>query len=144
MNNDEIKLIYRSHDEAMLKGKLELIDELYGDDFVNHSPGLPDFLRHGPSAVRQHYAFLGSAFSDMELHLHQEVVDGDLIGMHWTWAARHTGEFLGIPATGTRVEIEGFEVVRINGGKIRSAWVVQDNASLMAQLQAALQQGTQA
>ncbi len=140
MNSDEIKLIYRSHDEAMLAGKLDIIDDLYADDFVNYSPGMPDFLRHGPNAVRGHYGFLAGAFSDMALNVDQEIVDGDKLGMHWTWSARHTGEFLGIPATGVRVEITGFEIVQVYDGKIHAAWVVQDNASLMAQLQSAVQQ----
>ena len=48
-----------------------------------------------------------------------------------------SGDFLGIPATGVRVEITGFEIVQIYGGRIHAAWVNQDNASLMAQLQAA-------
>ena len=137
MTNDEIKLINRSHDEAMVGGKFEVIDELYADDFTNHSPGLPDFLRHGPNAVHQHYHFLHSAFSNMELNVDQQTVEGDKIGFHWTWKAQQTGEFLGIPATGVQVEIDGFEIVQIYGGRIHAAWIIQDNASLMAQLQAA-------
>jgi len=138
MTDDEIKLIFRSHDEAMVAGKFGVIDELYADDFVNNSPGLPDFLRHGPSAVHQHYAFLHSAFSEMELNTDQQIVEGDRIGLHWTWKARHTGDFLGIPATGVQVQIEGFEIVQIYGGKIHAVCVIQDNVGLMAQLQAAV------
>lgn len=137
MNENEIKLAYRSHDEGMIQGKLEVIDEIYGEDFENHSRGLPEFLRHGRSAIHQHYTFLRSAFSNIELETDQQIVEDDLIGFHWTWKAWHTGDFLGIPATGAQVQIEGFEVVQVRDGKIRAVWIIQDNVSMMAQLQAA-------
>ncbi|MBI5959686.1 MAG: ester cyclase [Chloroflexi bacterium] len=137
MNENEIKLAYRSHDEGMIEGKLEVIDEIYGEDFENYSSGLPEFLRHGRSAIYQHYTFLRSAFSDIEIETHQQIVEDDLIGLHWTWKARHTGDFLGIPATGVQVQIEGFEVIQVRDGMIRAAWIIQDNVSMMAQLQAA-------
>jgi predicted ester cyclase len=137
MNENEIKLPHRSHDEGMIQGKLNVIDMIYAEDFENYSPGLPDFLRHGRSAVHQHYTFLRSAFSNIELEIDQQIVEDDLIGFHWTWKAWHTGDFLGIPATGAQVQIEGFEVMQVRDDLIRAVWVIQDNASMMAQLQAA-------
>jgi steroid delta-isomerase-like uncharacterized protein len=137
MNEEETRLVHRSHHEAMIEGNEALIEEIYGEDFVNHSRGLPEYLRHGPESIRQQYRFLRSAFSDMEMESHQQTVEGNLIGLRWTWKARHTGDFLGIPATGAEVRIDGFDMLQIEDGKIRAAWIIQDSAGLMAQLQAA-------
>ncbi len=139
MNEEEKRLVHRSHHEAMIEGNEALIDEIYGEDFENHSQGLPEYLRHGPDSIRGQYRFLRSAFSDMEMVSDLQTVEGNLIGLRWTWKARHTGEFLGIPPTGAEVTIVGFDILQIDGGKIRGAWIIQDGAGLMAQLQAALQ-----
>ena len=137
MTDEDAKLIYRSHEQVLVGGHLNLIDEIYADDFENKSPGLPDHLRRGHNSMRAQYTFLRSAFTEMELVSDQETIEGDLIGLHWIWKAKHTGEFLGIPPTGVQVQIEGFDIIQIYGGRIHAAWIIQDNASLMAQLQAA-------
>ena len=138
MNDIEKNLVHRSHHEAMIGGNDALVDELYGDDFVNHSQGLPDNMKYGPESIRLQYQFLRSAFSDMEMEDDLQTVEGDLIGLRWTWRGRHTGEFLGIPPTNATVEIDGYDILRIRDGKIREVWIIQDSAGLMGQLQAAL------
>lgn len=135
--NDITRLIYRSHEEAMIGGDMSILDEIYGEDFVDHSPGIPDDMRRGPGSVRGHYSFLRSAFSDMAIEQHDVIVDGDLIGLRWTWHATHSGPFLGMPPTGARVAIDGYDLIEVRDGKIRAAWVYQDNLALMAQLGAA-------
>jgi len=135
--NERTGPVFRSHQEAMIKGDMAVIDELYGEDFVNHSPGLPDDMRNGPGAIKGSYGFLRSAFSDMVIEHHDVIVDGDLVGLRWTWHATHVGPFLGIPPTGARVSIEGYDLILVSDGKIRGAWVYQDNLDLMAQLGAA-------
>lgn len=141
MNEHDKHLIHRSHDEAMAQGKLDIIPEIYAENFENHSGGLPDFLRNGHSAIQAHYNFLRSAFSEIEIVNNIEIIEGDLMGIQWTWHATHSGEFLGIPATNARVQIDGMEIIRVENGRIVEAWIVQDNPSLMAQLQAAAPAG---
>ena len=135
--NEKALPIIRSHEEAMVNGDMSVVDELYTDDFVNHSPGLPDEMRNGPNAIKGSYGFLRSAFKDMAIEHHDVIVDGDLVGLRWTWQATHYGPFLGIPPTGARVSIEGYDLILVHDGKITGAWVYQDNLSLMAQLGAA-------
>lgn len=144
MNEHDKQLIHRSHDEVMAAGHLELIPEIYAENFENFSGGTPDFLRYGRSAMEKRYSFLRASFTEMEIVANTQLVEGDLVGVHWTWRAKHTGDFLGIPATGVNVEIDGIDVVRIENGYIAAAWIVQDNAGLMAQLQAAIEAGSAA
>ncbi len=135
MTSEEIKLPLRSHDEVMILNREEVIDQIYAPDFANHSPGLPEDQRRGLDAVRAHNRYLQSAFSDIALVNESPVIEGDMIGFRWIFSATHTGDFYGIPATGKRITIEGFDVMRIRDGKITDAWVYQDTASLFAQLQ---------
>ena len=135
MTDEEIKLPLRSHDEVMLLNKEAVIDEIYAVDFINHSPGIPDEQRQGLEPVRAHNRYLHSAFSNIELINEPPVVEGDLIGFRWVFTATHTGNFYGVPATGKRVTIDGYDIMRIRDGKIVEAWVYQDTASLFAQFQ---------
>lgn len=136
MTPEEVRLPLRSHDEVMVLNKEEVIEEIYAEDFVNHSPGLPDDQRQGWDVLRAHNRYLQNAFSEISLINEDPVIEGDMIGFRWIFSATHTGDFYGVPATGKRITIEGFDIMRIRNGKITDAWVYQDTASLFAQLQA--------
>jgi ketosteroid isomerase-like protein len=129
MTPEEINLPIRSHDEVMILNKEEVIDQISAEDFVNHSPGIPEDQRRGRDAVRAHNRYLHSAFSDIALVNESPVIEGDMIGFRWIFSATHTGE------TGKRITIEGFDVMKIRNGKITDAWVYQDTAGLFIQLQ---------
>ncbi len=49
-------------------------------------------------------------------------------------SGRHTGTFVGIPATGRGVSITSFNVFRLADGKIVKSWVVADALGLLQQL----------
>lgn len=50
----------------------------------------------------------------------------------------HRGEFLGVPATGRRVEFRAFDFHRLEGGRIARSWHLEDNFGLLDQLGVAL------
>jgi predicted ester cyclase len=135
MTDEEMKLPLRSHDEVMLLNREEVIDEIYAVDFVNRSPGIPEDQRQGLDAVRAHNRYLHSAFTDIALVNESPVVEGEMIAFRWVFSATHTGNFYGMPATGKRVTIDGYDIMKIRDGKIVEAWVFQDTASLFAQFQ---------
>jgi len=135
MTPEETRLPMRSHDEALVGNKTEAIDEIYAEDFFNRTPGLPDSMRYGREAVREQYRLLHAAFSDMKITNGDPVVEGDLIGFRWEFEAKHTGLFFGMPATNKTVSIEGYDIIQVRGGKIRAAWIYQDLASLLQQIQ---------
>jgi predicted ester cyclase len=56
--------------------------------------------------------------------------------MHCTHSGRHTGEFMGLPATGRSFAYKQIHIVRIVDGKAVEHWAVRDDASLMRQLTA--------
>ena len=130
-------LVDRSHQEGMVARDEAVIDEIYAEDFVNETPGLPDNLKYGRAAIHDEYRWLWSAFSDIRISHYESAAEDDFVGLRWIWEATHTGPFLGIPATGARIVIEGYDIIQVRDGQIWRAWVYQDNAGLMAQLQSA-------
>ena len=58
-------------------------------------------------------------------HIHQK---------RWTVHGTHTGDWMGIPATGKEIVMTGNNVFRIANGKIAECWAESDALGLMQQL----------
>jgi steroid delta-isomerase-like uncharacterized protein len=75
-----------------------------------------------------------SAFPDIQLTVHHEIAEDDLVVHHWTMTGTHDGAFQGIPATGKTLTWTGITIVRIAGDRIVERWANVDVLSILAQL----------
>jgi predicted ester cyclase len=53
---------------------------------------------------------------------------------HMVTSGRHSGDFMGVPATGRSVSLATIRIDRIVDGKIAEHWSVADMAGLVQQL----------
>jgi hypothetical protein len=70
-------VVRRNTDEVQGGGNFALFDELFADDFVDHTtqPGTaPD-----KAGVRKLYTYLRDAFPDFHAEIHWQLVDGDRV-----------------------------------------------------------------
>ncbi|HET9983229.1 MAG TPA: ester cyclase family protein [Longimicrobiales bacterium] len=81
-------------------------------------------------------AFL-AAFPDLSLDVEQLIEDGDTVATRGVWRGTHQGEFLGVPATGRRVEARYVDFWRIADGEVAGNWVTMDLLGVLQQLGAA-------
>ena len=107
----------RVAEEIFNGGKLDLADELYSPDYVLHDPALPEDL-HGPEGLKQYAEMNLGAFPDVRVTVEGQVAEGDMVATRWTATGTHTGELLGIPPTGRRIEISGMTINRFSGSRI--------------------------
>jgi steroid delta-isomerase-like uncharacterized protein len=128
-----VELIQRFYDEMLTDGDLDKIDELVTDDVVDHQEGMPG-QPEGKEGVTFFVNAMRAAFSDLKATVDQSVESGDMASALVTVTARHTGEFMGVPATDKSVEVEGIDIIRIEDGKCAEHWGVTDNMSLMQQI----------
>ena len=114
------------------QGEIDRVDEFVRPDFVNHTgrPGSPP----GPEGVRSGLETFRAGFPDHDAEVVHMVAEGDLVATYKTFTGTHTGEFLGIPATGRRATICVMDVVRYRDGRIAEHWSVVDLAGVRAQL----------
>ncbi|PNE38055.1 ester cyclase [Streptomyces noursei] len=64
--------------------------------------------------------FLGelfTAFPDLTFAVGERLARGDRVAEKWTMRGTHRAEYLGVPATGRIVEINGMSMVRMRAGK---------------------------
>jgi predicted ester cyclase len=63
--------------------------------------------------------------------------DGDKVGAHVTFSGTHKGDFMGVPASGNRVEWSVIDLLQLRDDKCVAHWGVMDMAGAMAQMGAA-------
>ena len=112
-----------------------LVDRYMAEDFVEHEalPGL-DSTREAP---RQMFKMLLSAFPDFRAEIQDVLQDGDKVAVRATFSGTHEGEFMGMPASGNRFEINVMDMMQFRDDKCVAHWGVMDAAAMMEQLGAA-------
>jgi steroid delta-isomerase-like uncharacterized protein len=123
----------RSTYERINAGDISGFGGLVADDFVEHEelPGLPATK----DGMLEYFGLLLSAFPDMRMDVEDLLADGDKTVARVRATATHDGEFMGVPPTGKRVEIQLIDIMRFDGdGLVCEHWGVADMLSLMQQL----------
>jgi steroid delta-isomerase-like uncharacterized protein len=133
MAEDLEALARRFNDEILTQGKVELIDELVADDFVEHQM-VPGVGGSGKDALRGFVATTRSAFPDFAVETLAVIAAGDEVWIHSRMTGTHQGEFAGIPATGNSIAVEMIDRVRVRDGKAIEHWGVSDDLGMMTQL----------
>ncbi|MEV7783219.1 ester cyclase [Kitasatospora sp. NPDC088351] len=125
-------VVRRNTEEVQGGGNWALFDELWADDFVDHTPQpgrTPD-----KAGALELYRVLRAAFPDFRPEIHWQAADGNLVTTYKTYHGTHSGEFFGIAPTGRKVHFETVDAMRVVDGKITEHWGVANLFSLMEQL----------
>jgi steroid delta-isomerase-like uncharacterized protein len=106
---------------------------LAAPDLVINLAELPE-PRHGRETWRQGFEMMRHAFPDLQAHIEDILAAQDKVAVRLRFHGTHSGEFLGIPATGRAIEYISHEFYRIAGGLIAEEWICSDTATLLRQL----------
>lgn len=129
------EIVSRLFQEGLNGGDLSVADELMTLDFRNH--GSHDDSMTGPESFKFTIKKQRSAFTDVHYEIQDFVSQGDRAAIRWVMRGKHTGEFIGVPATGLEVEHNAMIFFRFEGDKLAERWGVIDNFTLLKTLQAA-------
>lgn len=131
-SREEMSRLNRRFAEIFASGKVDALDELVDPGFVEHNPapgqgpglqGLKDWIRD-----------YRNAFSEARYEIGDEIIEGDRMAIRSTFSGRHTGDFLGVPATNKRFSIDGIDIVRVRNGRAVEHWGVFDSLAMLQQL----------
>lgn len=127
------KIARRFYDEVMNEGKLNVVDELVADDYVEHEefPG----IQPNKAGVKEYVKLFRNAFPDLNARVEEILAENDKVVVLSTIRGTHKGEFLGKKGTGRKFELPYADVVRFRDGKVVEHWGYADNAKMMEQLQ---------
>jgi steroid delta-isomerase-like uncharacterized protein len=119
--------------ERINAGDIAGFGDLVADDFVEHqgAPGFPP-TKEG---TLDYFQTLLAAFPDMRMNVVDLIAGGDKTVARVEVTGTHKGEFIGLPPTGTRVDVQLIDIMRFDSaGLISEHWGVADMLSLMQQL----------
>ena len=114
-------------------GDVDGFDEVLAADFVEHeqTPGLAP-TREG---VKEFFRMYLAAFPDLRFDPEDVLSSGDKVVARTKATGTHEGEFMGMPPTGKRVDVQLIDIVRFgDDGLAHEHWGVFDALAMMQQL----------
>ncbi len=102
----------------------DMVEEFVAEDYVNHNA----FVADGREANRQFWAGFFAALPDLSATMEDLVISGDRVVGRFTYRGTHTGELMGIPASGNTVQMRSIDIWRVADGLFVEHW---DELNLM-------------
>lgn len=135
MADDNVALVTSFYEQVVDGGKLDLIDELMSEDFVEHEP-FPG-TGEGREGAKAMFAMLGEAFDGLRMPIDDIIARGDKVAVRTRIQGTHRGEFMGVAPSGKQIDVPVIDILRIADGRVVEHWGVSDGMAMMEQLGAA-------
>jgi steroid delta-isomerase-like uncharacterized protein len=108
------------------------IDELCDPGLVDHNPA-PD-EEPTLAGFKQKVAFFRAIFPDLEEDLRDVIASGDTVATRWVLTGSQRRDFMGVPASGQAIRVEGMNFYRLKDGRVTDIWTQFDGVALIRQL----------
>jgi predicted ester cyclase len=130
--------IYRRFQSYLLGGEFGRLGEVVDmDGYTENCVGLTGWTTGLMTALSNYQAGVASAFSDMVMTEEDVIEAGDTLVIRSVISAVHSGEFLGVAATGRKVSYDAVDMFRVAGGRIVWRFLLCDWKGVLDQLTAA-------
>ena len=124
-------VVRRFVDEVINNGNYAAIQELVHPNYVYRSP---DQELRGQQALQALFTTYRCGLPDLNASIDDLVVSGDKVVISIVLSGTHTGDLMGIPATGRSLKVHGMVLSRLEKGKIAEEWEVLDMLGMFQQL----------
>ena len=126
--------VVRFNREFIQGGDVSVFTETIAPEFVNRS--VPADQSTKDASFFWFTQVLRKAFPDLEVSIDDQFADGDTVITRKSYRATHGGPFLGLAATGKRVQFTVIDIIRLQDGRYVEHWANADMFGLRAQLTA--------
>ena len=96
----------------------DLVDRFVAENYRNHNA----FVADGREANRQFWTAFFAALPDLTATLEDLVISGDRVVGRFVYRGTHTGQFMGIPASGNPVEMRSIDIWRVRDAMFVEHW----------------------
>jgi steroid delta-isomerase-like uncharacterized protein len=114
------------------QGRREAIAEMLSPHVAFHD-GSTDSV--GIQPFQLFFDRMHATLSQFHIDVDDILVQGEQVCVRWRASAKHTGDGLGIPATGKDIHVTGISIIRVAEGKFVEAWQNWDMLGMMEQIQ---------
>jgi predicted ester cyclase len=116
--------------ESWNAGDLDGYLELYHESIRLHGYS-PEPMDKGE--VRGFYEGIFGAFGSPKL-VHETLWDGETCAIRFTMTGRHVAEFMGVPATGSEIELPGITILHFRDDRVVERFSQADMLGLLVQV----------
>jgi len=88
----------------------------------------------GRESFRLQWRKWREAFPDIKFAVQEIIVEGNTVVTRWHLTGTHKGEYLGRPATGNKVAVDGVSIDRIENGMVVSGFDAWDSLNFQKQI----------
>jgi steroid delta-isomerase-like uncharacterized protein len=113
----------------------EVVAQVFSEDWVTTSTALDKQPKGTEGAMYWVHEFR-KVFSDVHFEITHLVADSEFVSARFICTCRHTGTFLGIPATDKKIKYNGIVIHQVTNGHISKTWTEFDLFGIKTQLEA--------
>lgn len=132
-NREQNKRVAVEYFDAFVTGDKAWWAANVSQSFKRHDPGLP-YEVIGPAGLQHHHDVLLTGVPDLNLPIHVVLEDDDKVLVCLRFRGTHKGEMFGLQPTGNAIDVEVFDLFRLESGKLVEHWAMVDSLGLMRQL----------
>ncbi|AXX46102.1 flavin reductase [Acinetobacter baumannii] len=133
-NENDVNLAARIADvwsKAWGEGDVDAFASIVSPDYVRYAKDSEKFTL---ADIQQQIQDSHAAFTNFKVEILHTVEEEGMIALHWRTVAKHTGAFMGVPATQRNVTVFGSSFMKHKNGLITQEWVVWDPRELLASI----------
>ena len=127
------KRLARAYFDAFVAGDRTWWERHVRPDFTRHDPGLP-YEVVGVDGLQHHHDVVLTGVPDLHLPIHDVMEDENKVLVRLRFRGTHKGEFFGYAASGARIDVEVFDLFRLENGLLVEHWAMVDRLSLLLQI----------
>lgn len=128
---ENARLVRRIPEDVLTNGDLDLVDDLYAEDAVEHNAGGD---QRGRAAIRASIEDFLAAFPDVTQTVEDVVAGGDTVAMRLSVRGTNEGALMGLDPTGRAIDVQQMVFARVEDGRIAERWVLWDTLEFFEQL----------
>jgi steroid delta-isomerase-like uncharacterized protein len=134
MTRDELVSFFTRWDEYWTSRNIDALMETYAPDCRVASPMFGQLK--GRDAVEEAFRKLLMVFPDWKSGTQELLVDADpdRVALVFATTATHVGEFMGLPGTGRKAQIQGVRIFKMKDGLIEEEQRLYDFTLLLMQV----------
>jgi steroid delta-isomerase-like uncharacterized protein len=130
MSVKENKALVRHVVELWNRKDMDTFFKLLAPEYIEHDNDRDMSLEQ----VKEYNTMFSTAFPDATSTIEDMVAEGDRVAYRVTWRGTQKGDFMGIPATGKKLEITNTTIVKLAGGKWSECWATVDDLRFLQQM----------